>query len=416
MTTAAGRHFLQIPGPTNVPDRILRAIERPTIDHRGPEFGRLGERVLSGLREVFRTRDNVLIFPSSGTGAWEAALVNTLSPGDTVLMSETGHFSTLWSQMARRLGLTVEVLEGDWRTGADPARIEARLADDRDRVIKAVAVVHNETSTGVTSRIGAVRAALDAAGHPALLLVDTISSLASIDYRHDEWGVDVTIGGSQKGLMLPPGLGFNAVSDKALAASKSAGMARSYWDWESMLGANQTGFFPYTPATNLLYGLAEAIDMLREEGLENVFRRHDRHAEATRRAVRAWGLEVWCLRPEEHSSSLTAVRVPEGHSADALRRTILETFDMSLGSGLGRLADSVFRIGHLGAFNDLMLAGTLSGIEMGLHLAGVPHRRGGVNAALAYLAEAASGSAAARTGRSAVQGPEVPAGVAALRA
>ena len=416
MTTAAGRHFLQIPGPTNVPDRILRAIERPTIDHRGPEFGRLGERVLSGLREVFRTRDNVLIFPSSGTGAWEAALVNTLSPGDTVLMSETGHFSTLWSQMARRLGLTVEVLEGDWRTGADPARIEARLADDRDRVIKAVAVVHNETSTGVTSRIGAVRAALDAAGHPALLLVDTISSLASIDYRHDEWGVDVTIGGSQKGLMLPPGLGFNAVSDKALAASKSAGMARSYWDWESMLGANQTGFFPYTPATNLLYGLAEAIDMLREEGLENVFRRHDRHAEATRRAVRAWGLEVWCVRPEEHSSSLTAVRVPEGHSADALRRTILETFDMSLGSGLGRLADSVFRIGHLGAFNDLMLAGTLSGIEMGLHLAGVPHRRGGVNAALAYLAEAASGSAAARTGRSAVQGPEVPAGVAALRA
>ena len=416
MTTAAGRHFLQIPGPTNVPDRILRAIERPTIDHRGPEFGRLGERVLSGLREVFRTRDNVLIFPSSGTGAWEAALVNTLSPGDTVLMSETGHFSTLWSQMARRLGLTVEVLEGDWRTGADPARIEARLAEDRDRAIKAVAVVHNETSTGVTSRIGAVRAALDAAGHPALLLVDTISSLASIDYRHDEWGVDVTIGGSQKGLMLPPGLGFNAVSDKALAASKSAGMARSYWDWESMLGANQTGFFPYTPATNLLYGLAEAIDMLREEGLENVFRRHDRHAEATRRAVRAWGLEVWCLRPEEHSSSLTAVRVPEGHSADALRRTILETFDMSLGSGLGRLADSVFRIGHLGAFNDLMLAGTLSGIEMGLHLAGVPHRRGGVNAALAYLAEAASGSAAARTGRSAVQGPEVPAGVAALRA
>ena len=416
MTTRAGRHFLQIPGPTNVPDRILRAIERPTIDHRGPEFGRLGERVLSGLREVFRTRDNVLIFPSSGTGAWEAALVNTLSPGDAVLMCETGHFSTLWTEMARRLGLEVEVLEGDWRSGADPARIEARLADDRDRVIKAVAVVHNETSTGVASRIGAVRAALDSAGHPALLLVDTISSLASIDYRHDEWGVDVTIGGSQKGLMLPPGLGFNAVSDKALAASKSAGMARSYWDWESMLGANRTGFFPYTPATNLLYGLAEAIDMLREEGLENVFRRHDRHAEATRRAVRAWGLEVWCLRPEEHSSSLTAVRVPEGHSADALRRTILETFDMSLGNGLGRLADSVFRIGHLGAFNDLMLAGTLSGIEMGLHLAGLPHRRGGVNAALAYLAEAASGGAAVRTGRSAVQGPEVPAGVAALRA
>ena len=416
MTTPAGRHFLQIPGPTNVPDRILRAIERPTIDHRGPEFGRLGGRVLSGLREVFRTRGNVLIFPSSGTGAWEAALVNTLSPGDPVLMCETGHFSTLWTEMARRLGLEVEVLEGDWRTGADPARIEARLAEDRDRKIKAVAVVHNETSTGVTSRIGAVRAALDAAGHPALLLVDTISSLASIDYRHDEWSVDVTIGGSQKGLMLPPGLGFNAVSDKALAASKSAGMARSYWEWEAMLGANRTGFFPYTPATNLLYGLAEAIDMLLEEGLGNVFRRHDRHAEATRRAVRALGLEVWCLRPEEYSSSLTAVRVPEGHSADALRRTILETFDMSLGNGLGRLADSVFRIGHLGAFNDLMLAGTLSGIEMGLHLAGVPHRRGGVNAALAYLAEAASGSAAARTGGSAGQAAEMPAGVAALGA
>ena len=417
MTAPAGRHFLQIPGPTNVPDRILRAIERPTIDHRGPEFGRLGERVLSGLREVFRTRGNVLVFPSSGTGAWEAALVNTLSPGDTVLMSETGHFSTLWTAMARRLGLAVEVLEGDWRTGADPVRIEARLAEDRGHVINAVAVVHNETSTGVTSRIGAVRAALDAAGHPALLLVDTISSLASIDYRHDEWGVDVTVGGSQKGLMLPPGLGFNAVSEKALAASKSTGMARSYWDWEAMLGPNRTGFFPYTPATNLLYGLAEAIDMLLEEGLENVFRRHDRHAESTRRAVRAWGLEVLCRRPDEYSSSLTAVRVPDGHSADALRRTILETFDMSLGNGLGRLADSVFRIGHLGAFNDLMLAGTLSGIEMGLRLAGVPHRRGGVDAALAYLAEAASRRTAAPTGRRDGQTPEdMPAGVAALRA
>ena len=414
MTTPAGRHFLQIPGPTNVPGRILRAIERPTIDHRGPEFGRFGERVLSGLREVFRTRGNVLIFPSSGTGAWEAALVNTLSPGDTVLMCETGHFSTLWSEMARRLGLTVEVLEGDWRTGADPARIEARLAEDRDRAVQAVAVVHNETSTGVTSRIGAVRAALDAAGHPALLLVDTISSLASIDYRHEEWGVDVSVGGSQKGLMLPPGLGFNAVSERALAASRTAGMARSYWEWEAMLGANRTGFFPYTPATNLLYGLAEAIDMLREEGLGNVFRRHDRHAEATRRAVRAWGLEVWCRRPEEYSSSLTAVRVPEGHSADALRRTILETFDMSLGNGLGRLADSVFRIGHLGAFNDLMLAGTLSGIEMGLHLAGVPHRRGGVDAALAFLAEAASRDSAVRTVPCAGSVPGRPAGGAAL--
>ena len=416
MGTPAGRHFLQIPGPTNVPDRILRAIERPTMDHRGPGFGRLGQRVLTGLREIFRTRGDVLIFPSSGTGAWEAALVNTLSPGDTVLMSETGHFSSLWTEMARRLGLHVEVLEGDWRTGADPARIGARLAEDTPRAVKAVAVVHNETSTGVTSRIGAVRAALDAAGHPALLLVDTISSLASIDYRHDEWGVDVTVGGSQKGLMLPPGLGFNAVSDRALAASATAAMARSYWDWQSMLGPNRTGFFPYTPATNLLYGLAEAIDMLLEEGLENVFGRHDRHAEATRCAVRAWGLEVWCRRPDEYSSSLTAVRVPEGHSADALRRTILETFDMSLGNGLGRLADSVFRIGHLGDFNDLMLAGTLSGIEMGLRLAGVPHERGGVEAALASLAEAASRNAAERTARSVGGASETPARRAAARA
>ena len=400
MNTPAGRHFLQIPGPTNVPERILRAIERPTMDHRGPEFGRLGKRVLTGLREIFKTRGHVLIFPSSGTGAWEAALVNTLSAGDKVLMSETGHFSALWAGMARRLGLAVEILDGDWRAGADPARIEARLAEDRGRAVKAVAVVHNETSTGVTSDIGAVRTALDAAGHPALLLVDTISSLASIDYRHDEWGVDVTVGGSQKGLMLPPGLGFNAVSAKALGAARSGGMARSYWDWGAMLGPNETGFFPYTPATNLLYGLAEAIDMLREEGLDNVFRRHDRHAEATRCAVRAWALEVWCRRPEEYSSSLTAVRMPEGHSADGLRRAILEHFDMSLGNGLGRLADTVFRIGHLGAFNDLMLAGTLSGIEMGLHLAGVPHRRGGVSAALTSLTEAASRSTTDRTGRS----------------
>ena len=405
MSTQAGRHFLQIPGPTNVPDRILRAIERPTMDHRGPAFGRFGRRVLAGLRKIFKTRGNVLIFPSSGTGAWEAALVNTLSPGDTVLMSETGHFSTLWAEMARRLGLDVEVIEGDWRTGANPERIEARLSEDRKRAIKAVAVVHNETSTGVTSRIAAVRAGMDAAGHPALLLVDTISSLASIDYRHDEWGVDVTVGGSQKGLMLPPGLGFNAVSGKAVAISRSAGMARSYWDWTSMLGANETGFFPYTPATNLLYGLAEAINMLLEEGLENVFGRHDRHAEATRRAVRAWELEVWCRNPQEHSSSLTAVRVPDGYSADALRRTILETFDMSLGNGLGRLADSVFRIGHLGHFNDLMLAGTLSGIEMGLDVAGVPHSRGGVGAALEFLTETAARASSARATRPATRPP-----------
>ena len=416
MNAPSGRHFLQIPGPTNVPDRILRAIERPTIDHRGPAFGKLGKRVLEGLRTVFGTRGHVVLFPSSGTGAWEAALVNTLSPGDRVVMCETGHFSTLWCEMARRLRLEVEIMEGDWRTGADPARIEARLAKDRDHAIKAVAVVHNETSTGVTSRIGAVRAALDAAGHPALLLVDTISSLASIDYRHDDWGVDVTVGGSQKGLMLPPGLGFNAVSGKALAASKSAGMARSYWDWASMLGPNKTGFFPYTPATNLLFGLAEAIDMLHEEGLENVFRRHDRHAEATRCAVRAWGLEVWCRRPDEYSSSLTAVRVPEGHSADALRRIILQTFDMSLGNGLGCLADSVFRIGHLGAFNDLMLAGTLSGIEMGLHIARVPHQRGGVDAALTYLAETSQRDSAVRTVPSSGPAPGRSAGVAAFGA
>ena len=405
MNTQAGRHFLQIPGPTNVPDRILRAIERPTIDHRGPAFGRFGRRVLAGLRKIFKTRGNVLIFPSSGTGAWEAALVNTLSPGDIVLMSETGHFSTLWAEMARRLGLDVEVIEGDWRTGANPERIEARLSEDRKRAIKAVAVVHNETSTGVTSRIAAVRAGMDAADHPALLLVDTISSLASIDYRHDEWGVDVTVGGSQKGLMLPPGLGFNAVSGKAVAISRSAGMARSYWDWASMLGANETGFFPYTPATNLLYGLAEAINMLLEEGLENVFRRHDRHAEATRRAVRAWELEVWCRNPQEYSSTLTAVRVPDGYSADALRRTILETFNMSLGNGLGRLADSVFRIGHLGHFNDLMLAGTLSGIEMGLDVAGVPHSRGGVGAALQFLTETTARASSARATRPATRPP-----------
>ena len=391
MSADAGRHFLQIPGPTNVPDRILRAIEQPTIDHRGPEFARLGQEVLEGIREVFKTLGSVVIFPSSGTGAWEAALVNTLSPGDRVLMYETGHFATLWCNMARKLGLEVEFLDGDWRSGADPARIEAHLAEDTAHDIKAVAVVHNETSTGVTSPIGEVRKAIDNAAHPALLMVDTISSLASIDYRHDEWGVDVTVGGSQKGLMLPPGLGFNAVSDKARHASKNASLPRAYWDWEAMLGVNDSGFFPYTPATNLLFGLREAIVMLLEEGLDHVFARHDRHAEATRRAVRAWGFQVLAKNSAEFSSSLTAVKLPEGYDADSLRSIILQRFDMSLGNGLGILAGQVFRIGHLGDFNDLMLAGTLAGVEMGLKVADIPCAGSGVAAALDYLVEEARG-------------------------
>ena len=385
MASKSGRHFLQIPGPTNVPDRILRVLARPTIDHRGPEFARLAREVIEGLQQVFKTSGAVVIYPSSGTGAWEAALVNTLSPGDKVLMFETGHFATLWRNMAVRLGLQVDFVPGDWRHGVDPEVVEAKLAEDRSRAIKAVAIVHNETSTGVTSRVAEVRRRMDKAGHPALLMVDTISSLASIDYRHDEWGVDVTVSCSQKGLMLPPGLGLNALSEKALAASKSARLPRSYWDWEPMIKDNQAGFFPYTPATNLLYGLREALHMLLEEGLENVFARHDRHAEATRRAVQAWGLEVVCLNPAEYSSSLTAVMMPEGHDADALRKVILDRFDMSLGTGLGKLKGKIFRIGHLGDFNDLMLAGTLSGVEMGLALAGVPFTRGGVAAALDFL-------------------------------
>jgi alanine-glyoxylate transaminase / serine-glyoxylate transaminase / serine-pyruvate transaminase len=386
MKHRSGRHFLQIPGPTNVPDRVLRAIDRATIDHRSQDFGELGRAVLAGLKPVFGTTGPVIVLPSSGTGAWEAALVNTLSPGDAVLMFETGHFATLWREMAKKLGIEVEFVSGDWRHGVDPALVGERLAADAAHRFKAVCVVHNETSTGVASRIPEIRAAIDRARHPALFMVDTISSLGSIEYRHEEWRVDVTVAGSQKGLMLPPGLGFNAVSDKALTAAKAARLPRAYWDWQPMLQANDKGFFPYTPATNLLYGLKEALAMLAEEGLANVFARHDRHAEATRRAVKSWGLEVLCLEPREYSSSLTAVQMPAGHSADGLRRVILERFDMSLGSGLGRLADKVFRIGHLGDFNDLMLAGTLSGIEMGLGIAGVPHRRGGINAALDYLA------------------------------
>jgi len=387
VTYHAGRHFLQIPGPTTVPDRILRAIDMPVIDHRGPEFGRLGREVLEGLKHVFQTRQPVVIYPASGTGAWEAALVNTLSPGDQVVMFETGHFATLWQKMASRLGLRTEIIPTDWRRGADATALEARLREDKTHTIKAVCVVHNETSTGVTSRIPLVRKAIDAAGHPALLLVDTISSLGSIDYRHDEWGVDVTVAGSQKGLMLPPGLSFNVPSEKARAASQQAKLARSYWSWDEMLAANKNGYFPYTPATNLLYGLREALAMLQEEGLPNVFARHARHAEATRRAVRAWGLEVLCAVPEEYSSSLTAIMVPAGHDADHLRKVVLEAYDMSLGTGLGKVAGKVFRIGHLGDFNDLMLVGTLAGVEMGLALAGIPYHSGGVSAAMQSLIE-----------------------------
>ncbi|MHA1151428.1 MAG: pyridoxal-phosphate-dependent aminotransferase family protein [Alphaproteobacteria bacterium] len=382
----SGRHFLQIPGPTNVPDRILRAIERATMDHRGPAFGEMGREVLAGLKTVFKTEAPVVIYPASGTGAWEAALVNTLSPGDRVLMFETGHFATLWRRLAERLGLSVDFVPGEWGRGVDPEALEAKLAEDAGHEIKAVCAVHNETSTGVASRIAELRAAIDRAKHPALFFVDTISSLASIDYRHDDWGVDVTVAGSQKGLMLPPGLSFNAVSDKARAASGTARLPRSYWDWEEMFETNATGYFPYTPATNLLYGLQEAIHMLQEEGLEAVFARHTRLAEATRRAVRAWGLDILCRDPREHSDSLTAVLMPEGHDADGFRKVVLEHYNMSLGNGLGRVAGKVFRIGHLGDFNELSLAGTLAGIEMGLADAGVPHNKGGVQAAIDYLA------------------------------
>jgi alanine-glyoxylate transaminase/serine-glyoxylate transaminase/serine-pyruvate transaminase len=388
MAYRSGRHFLQIPGPTNVPDRILRAIDHATIDHRGPGFAQLGTEVLAGLKQVFKTQGDVVIYPASGTGAWEAALVNTLSPGERVLMFETGQFAALWQRMAGELGLNAEFVPGDWRHGADPDLVESKLRADRQHEIKAVCVVHNETSTGVTSRIGEIRAAIDRARHPALLMVDTISSLASIDYRHDEWGVDVTVGGSQKGLMLPPGLSFNAISAKARAAAKQAKLPRVYWRWEDMIRANQSGYFPYTPATNLLYGLREALKMLlEEEGLDRVFARHARLAEATRRAVRAWGLEILCLNAAEYSNTLTAVLVPEGHDADKLRATILERFDMSLGTGLGRLQGRVFRIGHLGDFNELMLAGTLAGVEMGLSVAGIPHVKGGIQAAMRYLVD-----------------------------
>jgi alanine-glyoxylate transaminase/serine-glyoxylate transaminase/serine-pyruvate transaminase len=386
MPAPAGRHFLQIPGPTNVPDRILRAMDMPTMDHRGPEFAQLTLEILQDLKQVFKTSADVVIYPASGTGAWEAALVNTLSPGDKVLMFETGHFATLWQNIASDLGLQVEFVPGDWRHGVDPAEVEARLCADKTHQIKAVMVVHNETSTGVTSGIGEIRKAIDSSAHPALFMVDVISSLGSIDYRHDEWAVDVTVGGSQKGLMLPPGLGFNAISARALEAAKTANLPASYWRWQPMLNATSTGYFPYTPATNLLYALRESLKMLHQEGLDNVFARHQRHAEATRRAVRAWDLEILCLNPDEYSAALTAILLPEGQDADHLRKVILQRYDMSLGTGLARLQGRVFRIGHLGDFNDLMLAGTLCGVEMGLSVAGVPFSRGGINAALDYLA------------------------------
>lgn len=392
-----GRHFLQIPGPTNTPERVLRAMARPTIDHRGQEFAALGHDVLDGLKRIFKTSSPVLIFPASGSGAWEAALVNTLSPGDLVLAFDIGEFARNWSEVARRMGLEVEVMPGTWRRGVDPAALEARLTEDRDHRIRAILVVHNETSTGVTTRLAEVRRAIDRAGHPALLFVDAVSSLGSIDLRHDEWGLDVTLAGSQKGLMLPPGLSFNAISEKAQAASRSARLPRSYWSWEHMLTFNATGFFPYTPATNLLFGLREALTMLHEEGFEQVLARHQRLADAARAAVRAWGLEIACERADEYSPVVTTVMMPEGHDADRLRALVLQRFNMSLGSGLGKLKGKAFRIGHIGDFNDLMLMGTLCGVEMGLSLTGVPSKRGGVDAAMVRLsavpqtAEAVSG-------------------------
>ena len=383
-----GKHFLQLPGPSNVPDRILRAMDYPTIDHRGPDFPNLANACLDGMKTIFKTNSDVIIFPASGTGAWEAALVNTINEGDLVLMVETGHFATLWKKMADKLGINTEFLETDWRRGVEPEKLLDRLKKDAEGKIKAVCVVHNETSTGSTSRIKEVRNVMNLANHEALLMVDTISGLASMDYKHDDWGVDVTISGSQKGLMLPPGLSFNAISEKAILISKKSGMQRSYWDWQEQIEANKSGSFPYTPATNLLYGLKEAINMLHEEGLDNVFKRHDRHAKATRAAVQAWGLEVLCQEEMDYSNVLTAVKLPDGHNADQLRKIILENFNMSLGNGLSKLAGKVFRIGHLGDFNDLMLMGTLTGVEMGLSLAGVPHQKGGAARASEFLISA----------------------------
>jgi alanine-glyoxylate transaminase/serine-glyoxylate transaminase/serine-pyruvate transaminase len=391
----AGRHFLHIPGPTPLPDRVLRAMDNAIIDHRGPDFAKLTKGVLEGIKTIFKTTKPVIIYTATGTGAWEASLVNTLSPGDRVLMVETGQFAALWKNMATRLGLKPELIETDWRIGADPKVIEAHLKKDKAHEIKAVCILHNETSTGCLSPIAEIRKAIDAAAHPALFLVDTISSLASTDYRHDEWGVDVTIGGAQKGLMMPPGMSFNAISDKALAASKTSKFTKSFWSWEDMLNMNKQGFFPYTPATNMLYGLREAIDMLHEEGLDNVFARHDRFAEATRRAVRAWGLEIMCRDPKYYSPTITAVLLPEGHDADAFRALALEQFNISYGMSFGKFAGKMFRIGHLGDINDLTLLGALAGTEMALTLSGVPHKKGGVQTAMDYLTEAARSPARA---------------------
>ena len=386
-TFKSGRHFLQIPGPTNIPDRVLRAMDYPIIDHRGLKFANLTKSILDRIKMVFKTKEPVVIYPASGTGAWEAAIVNTLSEGDKVLMFETGHFSFLWLEIAKKFKLQVDFVSGDWRTGVDPAIVEQKLKDDKEKKIKAIFVVHNETSTGVTSKISKIRKAIDDANHPSLFFVDTISSLGSIDYRHEEWKVDVTVGGSQKGLLLPPGLSFNALSPKAIEAYNRSTLAKSYWDWKPMLENNKNGFFPYTPATNLLYGLDEALNILLEEGLENVFKRHNKLAEASRRAVRAWGLEILCKNKEEYSSSLTAALVPEGYDADDLRKIILDNYDMSLGTGLTKLKGKIFRIGHLGDFNELMLAGTLAGIEMGLKKSKIPFKPGGIMAALDYLSK-----------------------------
>jgi alanine-glyoxylate transaminase/serine-glyoxylate transaminase/serine-pyruvate transaminase len=395
MTVHTGRHFLQIPGPTNVPDRVLRAMDMPTLDHRGPEFAELGLHVLAAMQRVFRTKQPVMIYPSSGTGAWEAAIVNTLSPGDKVLMAETGQFATLWRNLAEKFKLVIDFVPGDWRHGADLAEIEKRLAADKARAIKAVMIVHNETSTGCVTYPLDVRKILDRVKHPALFMVDTVSGLGSLEYEHDAWGIDVSVAGSQKGLMLPPGLGFNAVSEKALAASKVNDSFRSYWDWQEILSANKLGSWPYTPATNLLYALKEAVAMLEEEGLDNVFARHKRHGAAARAAAKAWGLETVPLEAQDHSPALTAVMMPDGDDADAFRKIVLENFDMSLGTGLNKWKGKIFRIGHIGHFNDLMLMGTLAGVEMGLDLAKVPHRAGGVTAAMAVL-----------TGKSVVEMPK----------
>jgi alanine-glyoxylate transaminase/serine-glyoxylate transaminase/serine-pyruvate transaminase len=391
----AGRHFLHIPGPSPLPDRILRAMDTPIIDHRGPEFQKLTKRALEGIKTIFKTTNPVIVYTATGTGAWEAALVNTLSPGDRVLMIETGQFATLWKNMAVKLGLKPDLIPTDWRTGVDGAAVEEALRNDKAHEIKAVCFLHNETATGVLSPVAEVRKAIDAAGHPALLMVDTISSLASTDYRHDEWGVDVSIGGAQKGLMMPPGMSFNAISDKALAASKTSKLPKAFWSWEDMLNMNKIGFFPYTPATQMVQGLAVAIDMLHEEGLDNVFARHDRLAEATRRAVRAWGLEILCRDAKFYSPTVTAVLLPEGHDADAFRNLALEHFNISYGMSFGRFAGKFFRIGHLGDINDLTLLGALAGTEMALSLAGVPHKKGGVQAAMDYIVSVSSSPARA---------------------